>query len=164
VVFGAARGLGAFQLSLDLAAERRPIRVSEVSDHRAIRFTESVEPGHSTHEYSARIAKYLGILAEPVRLDSQVKYGAVARGDTDAYLLLPLDARRRFKKQNIWDHAAGALVVAEAGGRVTDVAGNPLDFGKGHTLASNRGVVATNGRIHDAILQAIAALGIGDLE
>ncbi|MBN1605955.1 MAG: 3'(2'),5'-bisphosphate nucleotidase [Polyangiaceae bacterium] len=163
-VFGAARGLGAFQLPLDLAGDRQPIRVSDVGETRAMRFAESVEPSHSSHEYTTRIAEILGIATEPVRLDSQVKYGAVARGDTDAYVLLPLDARRRFKLPNIWDHAGGALVVAEAGGKVTDTQGNPLDFGQGRTLASNRGVIASNGRVHDAVLEAIAALGLGDLE
>jgi HAL2 family 3'(2'),5'-bisphosphate nucleotidase len=164
VVFGAVQGLGAFQLPLDLVGERQPIRVSRVSDPSSIRFAESAEPSHSAHEVSARVAEYLGVTAEPVRLDSQVKYGAVARGDTEAYLLLPLDARRRFKKQNIWDHAGGALVVAEAGGKVTDIDGNPLDFGKGRTLERNRGVIASNGRVHAAILEAIAALGIANLD
>jgi len=163
-VFGAARGLGAFQLPLDLAGDRQPIRVSDVRAPSAIRFTESVEPGHSTHEVSARIAEHLGIAAKPVRLDSQVKYGAVARGELDAYLLLPLDARRRFRPQNIWDHAGGTLVVTEAGGRVTDIEGNRLDFTQGRTLARNRGVVASNGRVHDSVLEAIAALGLGVLE
>jgi HAL2 family 3'(2'),5'-bisphosphate nucleotidase len=163
-VFGAARGLGAFQLPLDLAGEREPIRVSDVSEPSAVRFTESFEPSHSTHEVSARIAEHLGIVAEPVRLDSQVKYGAVARGDLDAYLLLPFDARRRFRPQNIWDHAGGTLVVTEAGGRVTDIEGNPLDFTQGRTLARNRGVVASNGRVHDSVLEAMAALGLGTLE
>lgn len=48
-----------------------------------------------------------------------------------------------------WDMAAGALIVAEAGGRVTDYRGAPHDpFGTG--------AVATNGRIHDAMLAIIA--------
>ena len=163
MVFGAAKGLGAFQLPMDLAGERQPIRVSDVAQNSAIRFAESVEPSHSSHDFSARIARHLGILAEPVRVDSQVKYATVARGDTDAYLLFPVDAELKFKKPNIWDHAGGALVVAEAGGKVTDVQGEPLDFTQGHTLANNLGVVATNGRVHDAVLDAIAALGIGNL-
>jgi myo-inositol-1(or 4)-monophosphatase len=48
-----------------------------------------------------------------------------------------------------WDLAAGALLVAEAGGRVTDDAGRPLDLGQ-------RTILATNGRLHGAILGHLA--------
>jgi len=40
-----------------------------------------------------------------------------------------------------WDVAAGALIVEEAGGKVTDINGNQLDlFGKD--------ILATNGTVH----------------
>lgn len=54
------------------------------------------------------------------------------------------------KHTSPWDVAAGTLLVTEAGGRVTDFRGDPLDFGKGE-----RGlhVVATNGEIHDELLE-----------
>jgi myo-inositol-1(or 4)-monophosphatase len=47
-----------------------------------------------------------------------------------------------------WDVAAGALLVEEAGGRVTDIRGAPLDL-DAPTL------VASNGRIHDDILRTL---------
>jgi 3'(2'), 5'-bisphosphate nucleotidase len=47
------------------------------------------------------------------------------------------------------------LVVEEAGGRVTDVEGLPLDFRRGRTLAGNQGVVATCGPIHDEVIAAV---------
>lgn len=50
-----------------------------------------------------------------------------------------------------WDVAAGWLLVEEAGGRVTDVAGSSLDLSRPHALA-------TNGRIHDQMLAAFADL------
>ena len=49
-----------------------------------------------------------------------------------------------------WDVAAGALLVTEAGGRVTDYAGAPFRSDAGEILA-------TNGRIHDALAAALAA-------
>ncbi|HXH24582.1 MAG TPA: inositol monophosphatase family protein [Vicinamibacterales bacterium] len=48
-----------------------------------------------------------------------------------------------------WDVAAGALIVAEAGGRVTGMDGTPFDPAAAH-------LVASNGRIHDAMLAVIA--------
>ena len=47
-----------------------------------------------------------------------------------------------------WDMAAGALIVQEAGGTVTDLAGGPFSSRAGS-------VVATNGLIHDAMLETI---------
>ena len=87
-----------------------------------------------------------------VRLDSQAKYAVVARGEADVYLRLPTRADYREK---IWDHAGGVLVVEEAGGQVTDIDGLPLDFTHGRELSANRGVVVTNGRLHDDVLRTI---------
>lgn len=122
------------------------------------RFCESVESGHSNHDDSAQIATRLGITAEPYRIDSQCKYGAVARGDASIYLRLPTRADYREK---IWDHAAGKFVVEQAGGRVTDVTGAPLDFSHGRKLEQNQGVIATDGRFHDEVVDAVrAVLGV----
>jgi myo-inositol-1(or 4)-monophosphatase len=49
-----------------------------------------------------------------------------------------------------WDVAAGSLIVEEAGGRVTNMNGSPLDLDGAQILASN-------GRIHDEMLRVIAA-------
>ena len=51
-----------------------------------------------------------------------------------------------------WDVAAGALIVEEAGGRVTTTAGEPFRSRAGSVLA-------TNGRIHDLMLEIIARSG-----
>jgi len=40
------------------------------------------------------------------------------------------------EKLNAWDIAAGALIVAEAGGRVTGISGQPFDPHAGHVVAS----------------------------
>ncbi|MEO0794523.1 MAG: 3'(2'),5'-bisphosphate nucleotidase [Verrucomicrobiota bacterium] len=117
------------------------------------RLCESVESGHSKHDWSAAIAERLGITGESVRMDSQCKYAAVGRGDASIYLRLPT---RPGYQEKIWDHAAGMLAVVEAGGRVTDIHGKPLDFSQGKTLAGNQGVVASNSHVHDAVIAVIA--------
>jgi 3'(2'), 5'-bisphosphate nucleotidase len=94
-----------------------------------------------------------GAMPASVRLDSQAKYGVVARGGADLYLRLP---RRTDYVERVWDHAAGALVVTEAGGTVTDVAGRPLDFTRGSRLLGNRGVVVSNGHLHALVIEALA--------
>lgn len=152
LIVAAASGHGAGALSL-AGEEVVPIRVSEVTDPRDARFCESVVKAHSHKGRSARVAEILGVRAEPVRMDSQCKYALVSRGDAELYLRIPRDDVYREK---IWDHAAGVIVLTEAGGRVTDVLGRPLDFGHGRTLDENRGVVASNGPIHDAVIEALA--------
>jgi 3'(2'), 5'-bisphosphate nucleotidase len=158
ICFYAVRDHGAFERPLGTGTEPVPIRVSATSRTPDIRFCESVEAAHSSHSDAARIADRLGIEADSVRIDSQAKYAMVARGQAEAYLRLPKD---QAYVEKIWDHAGGALVVAEAGGRVTDIFGNALDFTHGRTLDTNKGVIVTNGNVHDAVLEAIDALGIG---
>ena len=63
----------------------------------------------------------------------------VAAGRLDGYWELVLGP---------WDVAAGWLLVEEAGGRVTDLAGGPLDLGAPAVLASN-------GHIHAAMLAVL---------
>jgi len=156
-VFTAVRGDGALLWSMDGDAGPSPARVSALAETPGLRFCQSVEAAHSSHDDAARIARRLGVTAPGVKVDSQVKYGTVARGDADAYLRLPRTLEYREK---IWDHAAGALVVEEAGGRVSDIAGRPLDFGRGYRLENNLGIIVTNGLLHDDVLAAVKALGI----
>jgi 3'(2'), 5'-bisphosphate nucleotidase len=131
------------------------VGVAEPAELAEARFCESVESAHSDHDQAAEIAARLGITAEPYRIDSQCKYAAVARGDASIYLRLPTRADYREK---IWDHAAGKFVVEQAGGVVTDVTGAPLDFRHGRRLEHNRGVIATDGRFHDEVVDAVGAV------
>ena len=54
-----------------------------------------------------------------------------------------------------WDVAAGALIVEEAGGRVTNLRGEGYSSREGS-------VIATNGRIHNAMVKTIASASSGD--
>lgn len=158
-VLTAVRGHGVHQWPMEGEGNPITVRVSDLTDPAGLRFCESVEAAHSSHDDAARIAATLGVTAPSVRVDSQVKYGVTARGEADAYLRLPKSAEY---VEKIWDHAAGALVVTEAGGRVTDIHGNDLDFTQGYRLERNRGVIVTNGKLHDAVLEAIRELGIAE--
>jgi len=149
----ARKGHGARVIALESTdMVGQPIHVTPGTDTSTARFCESVESGHSDQGQSATIVKLLGITAEPVRMDSQAKYATVARGDAQIYLRMPTKADYREK---IWDHAAGLLVVEEAGGKVTDITGKPLDFTQGRQLENNKGVVATSGAIHAKVIEAV---------
>lgn len=154
-LFYAIRGQGAFAIPLEGVGEPVRLSVSATTDSTTARFCESVESGHSAHGKSEQIAQKLGITAAPVRLDSQAKYGVVARGEADLYLRLPTKVDYF---EQIWDHAGGVIVVEEAGGRVTDISGKPLDFTHGRQLKQNQGVIVSNGHLHDAVLAAVSAV------
>lgn len=64
--------------------------MNEIDNVAQARFCESVESGHSSHDHSSVIANKLRISKPPVRMDSQCKYGSLARGDGDIYLRLPV--------------------------------------------------------------------------
>ncbi|ERN40294.1 3'(2'),5'-bisphosphate nucleotidase, HAL2 family [Rubidibacter lacunae KORDI 51-2] len=155
LLFLAVRGKGAQLLPFGSQAAR-PIRVVDPDDAANLRFVESVESAHGDPARQAAIAKAAGIASPSLRIDSQCKYGAVASGQAALYLRLPSPKTPGYR-ENIWDHAAGAIVVEEAGGRVTDMFGEPLEWHKGAKMLNNQGVVVSNGPIHDAV---ISALGI----
>jgi 3'(2'), 5'-bisphosphate nucleotidase len=150
-IFSAVKGKGASVQLLGEETNNR-IKVSDIEHPTHAPFCESVESGHSSHSDSEQIAQILGVTAEPIRIDSQCKYAVLARGDASIYLRLPTS---KDYVEKIWDHAAGYIIVKEAGGRVTDVLGNDLDFSLGRTLSNNKGVVGTNGELHDLVISAV---------
>jgi len=153
LLFEAVRGGGARMRPATGDGAAQPVQVSARRDPASLILCESVESGHTAQDWSAAVARRLGSAQSPVRVDSQCKYAIVARGEADAYLRLPT---RPDYEERIWDHAAGWLVATESGGRVTDIEGRPLDFSRGRTLSDNRGVVVTNGWLHDVVLTAVA--------
>ena len=154
VLFSAVQGAGAESRPLQRGAlaDGKAIHMAKVDNIADATFCESVEAGHSSQSDSANIASLLGITKPSVRMDSQAKYGSIARGAGDLYLRLPV---RADYVEKIWDHAAGDLIVREAGGEVTDVEGRRLDFSHGRTLQENKGVVAAPKGVHAQVIKAV---------
>lgn len=154
----AVRGQGAWVLPLVGAGLPQPLRVSQIVDPAAARILRSFESGHTDADKIDDLAASLQIQAEPVRMDSQAKYAVLAAGQGELLLRL-LSPKRLDYKEKIWDQAAGSLVVEEAGGTVTDLDGKPLDFTAGRELAHNRGLLVSNGLLHQPALGALRAVG-----
>lgn len=157
VLFSAVLGKGADSrpLSKGALAKASSIHMKPLANISDATFCESVEAGHSNQGDSYNIAQKLGITKASVRMDSQAKYGSIARGAGDLYLRLPV---KKDYVEKIWDHAAGDLIVREAGGEVTDVEGKRLDFSYGRTLKENKGVVAAPKDVHKAVVEAVQAV------
>lgn len=135
-VFAAVRGEGA-------TLDGTPLRVSTVADPaRALVVTGFPYDRHLRAEAYARVFGRVLARVEGVR-----RTGCAA-------LDLCWVAAGRFDGEweeglAPWDTAAASLIAAEAGATVTDLAGDPFEL-------DSRGVVASNGLVHAALLDAIA--------
>jgi 3'(2'), 5'-bisphosphate nucleotidase len=147
----AVRSRGAFRASL-ARDDFAPLCVSSCSEPSKARVLRSFEGEHIDLSTFNKVIELLAVKAPPTLMDSQVKHAVIATGQAELSIRLP--ATREFR-DTIWDQAAGSLIVEEAGGRVTDLHGIPLDFAAGRRLARNEGVIASNGQIHAAVLDAI---------
>ena len=152
-LFLALRGKGAFQMELE-GEIRNPLNVSKEDAPEKASFAESVEPDHADHLTHLKIAQKLRMTQPPLKMDSQAKYGIIARGEATFYLRVPSSSEQGYKEK-IWDHAAGAIIAEEAGGKVSDLYGRPLDYSCGIRLEKNHGILASNGVLHEVVLKAL---------
>jgi 3'(2'), 5'-bisphosphate nucleotidase len=152
-LFVALKEKGSAQMDMS-GMKRRAIFVSKVKNPSESIITESVESDHADHLTHQRLAQKLNISKLPLRMDSQAKYGILARGEATLYLRVPSPSEPGYK-ENIWDHAAGTIIAEEAGGRVTDILGHPLDFSCGVKMVKNHGILVSNGILHDLVLKAL---------
>ncbi|RRT66822.1 hypothetical protein B296_00031878 [Ensete ventricosum] len=150
----------------DWQSSSRIVRVSPIIDPAFATFCEPVEKANSSHSFTAGLAHSVGLSCyiwfcfstcrkQPLRVYSMVKYAAIARGDAEIFMKF---ARAGYKEK-IWDHAAGLVIIQEAGGVVTDARGCPLDFSKGIYLEGlDRGIIACSGPLlHEKIIKAVDA-------
>lgn len=111
------------------------VRVSDGNtEHAMISFgpgrkeKEQLNRLFSRAEQFVKSKRYLGCAA--------LELAYLARGGTEGFVCFGL---------NTWDYAAGALLVSEAGGTITDFEGRPWSFGSGDHF------IASNGKVHDAL-------------
>jgi myo-inositol-1(or 4)-monophosphatase len=139
-LYAAVRGQGA-------RCNGRPLRVSgEAELGRALLATGFAYDVKQTSRNLDHFAAFVRA-ARGVRRDGSAALDLcyVASGRLDGYWELEL---------NPWDVCAGALIVSEAGGQLSDLTGGPLPSSGGQ-------VVASNGRIHAAMLAALAGVAAG---
>jgi 3'(2'), 5'-bisphosphate nucleotidase len=76
-----------------------------------------------------------------------IKLAQVARGEADLYL-------NTYLHFHDWDICAGQILVEEAGGIVTGLAGEPILYGV-NQAGQRSGLLASNGRLHQTALESI---------
>ncbi len=150
----ALKGAGVFTAPLHGEMVFTALKTSLRSQAAELQGLRSVESSRSSIEKYDAILNRIGATKAPILMDSLAKYAVVASGMADLVLRL-VSPRSTRKGEYIWDVAPGALMVTEAGGQVTDLDGHALDYSAGKILTHNRGVVASNGKIHAQLLAAI---------
>lgn len=140
-MFSAIRGRGA-------ALNESPIHVSATASLPDALLTT----GFPADRHTARDNNVPAFAAFSRRAGSVRRFGAaaldlayVAAGRVDGYWEMRVDA---------WDVCAGLVLVAEAGGRISDYAGGP----PGEGVYNGEHLVASNGHVHDEMLAVLADL------
>lgn len=138
-------GSGAWHERAD--GNRTPLRVSEVTEASAIRLVAS--KSHRT-DYYERFCRSLGITDELAQGSVGLKVAMVAQGLRDLYVYPGSHAK-------LWDSCGPEAILTAAGGQITDSDGQPLRYTQPE-LRNLRGMIASNGRVHDLALAATARM------
>lgn len=144
VLYRAARGGGSW------IEDDHPARPMSVSPH--------IEPGEmvlaSSRSHRSprmeRVVQKFGFKDEVRRGSVGVKIGLITEQKADLYLHLSPSTKQ-------WDTCGPEMILAEAGGRLTDLFGQPLRY-NGVRIDNRNGIVATNGAAHEMVIENLAPL------
>lgn len=150
----AVKGQGSWQTPLQKRDAFLPMAVSSRKEPSEAIMLRSFENSHTDTARTEKWTEQLSIKTKPVLMDSLAKYALLAAGDADIQARFPFPESGH-QGEWVWDLAAGAILVEEAGGKVTDLGGKKLDYAQGRRLSANRGILATNGHLHSACLLAL---------
>ncbi len=151
VLYWAARGHGSWVLrpTSEAEGESRPerLRVSGETELARMRLAES--RSHRGPRMDA-LVRALGVKAEVRSHSVGIKVGLLVERQADLYIHLS-------PKTKQWDTCAPEVVLAEAGGRMTDIWGGPLLYNTPDVLNRN-GLVASNGAAHENVIERMRPL------
>lgn len=119
-------------------------RVTEHSASKLVLVQSWSKPGQTTKPVAA---------IAPIRVietySGGVKLAMVARGDADVYA-------NTYETFFDWDICAGHILVTEAGGTVTDLAGASIVY-QAADFGQRKGLLATNGTCHADLVRKLSA-------
>jgi 3'(2'), 5'-bisphosphate nucleotidase len=139
----AVHGAGCWRLDGD---ESQPSRcgVTSVDSLRQSTLTQSRSRGPASRSKWALALEPANVVES---YSAGIKLALVARGEADVYL-------NTYEAFHDWDICAGHILVTEAGGTVTGTRGQELQYGLPEAW-QRHGLLATNGRLHEATLRVI---------
>jgi 3'(2'), 5'-bisphosphate nucleotidase len=145
VLYRAERNGGAWMEAGDNAVAR--LSVSNLTDAREMVLASSRSHRSPRME---RVVNTFGFKDETRRGSVGVKIGLIAEQQADLYLHLSPSTKQ-------WDTCGPEAILAEAGGRLTDLFGQPLRY-NGVRVDNRNGIVATNGAAHEMVIENLKPL------
>lgn len=143
-LFFAVRGSGSFVEEAQEKAAPRQLHVSSVGDLHEARMVSSAS---SREKVVAEVREKSGI-SDEIQIGSVgIKLSLIAAGERDLYI-------NPAGRTKLWDTCAPSVILHEAGGRLTDLLGRPLDY-RGE-LGHRAGLIASNGPLHEAAINQLA--------
>jgi len=137
-LFAAQKGSGSWMLSNNAWKKIRVSNVSELSE------CEIVGSRHHLSETEKDLLKKLQ-LTKFTSIGSSLKVGKISNGSADVYLTTT-------NKMKEWDTCASYCIIAEAGGKMTDMLGNDFSYNN-EDINHKNGILVTNGLVHDKIVK-----------
>jgi 3'(2'), 5'-bisphosphate nucleotidase len=144
LLYAGVRGVGAW---LYESEERVPLTVSDTDKSNRMILVSSRS---HRQQITDKIRATLRITSERVSGSVGLKVGLISRQLADLYVHPSPGCKE-------WDLCAPHALLEAAGGRMTDCWGEELRYNKRDVRAHN-GLVASNGRIHDEIIEVVAAV------
>lgn len=137
---------------LEERGARRPLKVSEIAEPSELKLV--VSRSHRNSAVADVIAR-LGILHETASGSVGLKAGLIAEREADVYAHIS-------DRSSMWDACGPEAILKAAGGRFTDLEGNPYHYG-GSDMRNRKGILACNAAAYDAVLPVAqnAARSIG---
>jgi 3'(2'), 5'-bisphosphate nucleotidase len=145
VLYRAARGAGSWIESPEKDAAR--MSVSNVIAPQEMVLASS--RSHRSPRMELVVSRF-GFKDEVRRGSVGVKIGLITEQLADLYLHLSPSTKQ-------WDTCAPEIILIEAGGRLTDLFGQPLRY-NGVRVDNRNGIVATNGAAHEMVIENLAPL------
>jgi len=141
----AVRGQGAFGVLG--GGEEQPLTVSDKTDYSKMSLAIS---RHHPSQKMGRIIEEFGFTAMIQRGSVGLKVGLIAEQRCDMYI-------HPGQRTKLWDTCAPQVVLEEAGGRMTDLFGQPFRYDN-IDVQNHNGVVASNGVAHDDVIAKLEPL------
>lgn len=145
LLYRAVKGEGAWRETHGSQAEQ--MRVSNKTDPAEMVLASSRSHRSPRME---RVVDSFGFRHETRRGSVGVKIGLIAERDADLYLHLSPSTKQ-------WDTCGPEIVLTEAGGKLTDLFGKPLQY-NALRIDNRNGVVATNGVAHEIVIENLRPL------
>jgi 3'(2'), 5'-bisphosphate nucleotidase len=145
VLYRAARGAGSWIEAPDKSAARMSVS-GVVAPHEMVLASSR---NHRSPRMELVVSRF-GFKDEVRRGSVGVKIGLITEQLADLYLHMSPGTKQ-------WDTCAPEIILIEAGGRLTDLFGQPLRY-NGVRVDNRNGIVATNGAAHEMVIDNLAPL------